>query len=53
MALLQLAKKDMKREMQTTPLYELPEEYLRLEYPQEWNYIRKIKSFADKALLIM
>lgn len=52
MALIQSVRKDGKRETQLMPLYDLPEEYLRLEYPQEWNYLRKTKTFTDRMLLM-
>ncbi|AGE71020.1 hypothetical protein [Sulfolobus acidocaldarius] len=32
------------------PLDQLPEEYLRLEYPHEWESIRKSRRFYDSVL---
>jgi len=43
--LLQLRKKN---EEQT--LYDLPEEYLRIEYPEEWKRLTKMK-LIDKLLI--
>lgn len=52
MALLQLRKKeeqpkkeDEKESEEIISIDKLPEEYLRLEYPNDWKYLQKVKGY--------
>ncbi|QXJ27623.1 hypothetical protein J5U23_00490 [Saccharolobus shibatae B12] len=52
MALLQLRKKeeepkkdDDKEREEIISIDKLPEEYLRLEYPNDWKYLQKVKGY--------
>ncbi|WP_167738497.1 MULTISPECIES: hypothetical protein [Sulfolobaceae] len=54
MALLQLRKKEeqtkkrdeKEREEEIISIDKLPEEYLRLEYPNDWKYLQKVKGYS-------
>ena len=53
MVLLQLNRRNEKKERtHSMSLYDLPEEYLRLEYPEEWESLKKT-NIKDKMLLII
>ncbi|QPG50152.1 hypothetical protein [Saccharolobus solfataricus] len=52
MALLQLRrkeeqpKKEDNRGEEIISIDKLPEEYLRLEYPNDWKYLQKVKGYS-------
>jgi len=52
MALLQMIRRNDKEETPSTSLYNLPEEYLKLEYPEEWKSLEKM-NIKDKAFFIV
>ena len=52
MVSLQMIRRNSKKETQSMSLYDLPEEYLKLEYPEEWKSLEKT-NIKDKAFFIV
>lgn len=44
---LKQKKKEIKAPSENINPTELPEEYLRIEYPEDWKYLQKVKSLLD------